>query len=291
MRSLTIKRRKSFVGCAMKLKVYIEDYSSHDLVISDIPLRKLGDIKNGEQKTFEVDDTPARVYVIADKLSKGYCNEYYTLPEGSDNIYLEGACKYNPLNGNAFRFDNNNSEEVIKNRKKNMRKGAIVLAVCCVVGFIFGLISGFNSYEPDVADETFSADGMSITLTDEFKKTSFDAYNIVIASEEVVVFGLKEDFSLLEGFENYSTREYAELVIQNNELEATEVTEVDGLTCFTYDFVNPQDSTEYVYYAYTFKIDGAFWLVQFSLEAENAEKYSDAIKGWASTIAFDNTNV
>ncbi len=290
MRSLTVKRRESFVGCAMKLKVYVEDYSSHDLVINDIPLRKLGDIKNGEQKAFEVDDTPARIYVIADKLSKGYCNEYYTLPAGSEDVYLEGACKYNPFNGNAFRFDNNNSEEVIKNRKKNIRKGAIVLAVCCVVGFIFSLIIGFNSYEPDVAGKIFSADGMSITLTDEFKKTSFDTYNIVIASEEVVVFGLKEDFSLFEGFEGYSTKEYAELVIQNNELEATEVTESDGSTCFTYDLVNPQDSTDYLYYAYTFKTDDAFWLVQFLLEAENSEKYNDAIKGWVSTITFDSVN-
>ena len=50
MRNLTIVRRKSFVACLAKMKVYIEDPASNELVINKIPCRKLGELKNGEEK-------------------------------------------------------------------------------------------------------------------------------------------------------------------------------------------------------------------------------------------------
>ena len=43
MRNLTIKRTKSFVGCAAKLKVYIEDPNSQEISIRNTPCRKIGD--------------------------------------------------------------------------------------------------------------------------------------------------------------------------------------------------------------------------------------------------------
>lgn len=87
MRNLTIERRKTFVGCAMKMKVYIEDATSNELVIGGVNCRKLGDVKSGETKTFEVAESSAKVYVIADTLSRNYCNEFY---QGSEDIALSG---------------------------------------------------------------------------------------------------------------------------------------------------------------------------------------------------------
>ena len=49
MRKLTIKRAKSFVASLTKVKVYIEDQLSNELTINNVPCRKLGNIKNGEE--------------------------------------------------------------------------------------------------------------------------------------------------------------------------------------------------------------------------------------------------
>ena len=138
MRNLTIKRKKKIVACLGKMKVYIEDAQSNELIISGIPCRKLGDLKNGEEKTFEIGENSAKVFVIADTLSKDYCTEFYQLSDGQDDIVLTGENYFNPANGNAFRFDNNNSEEVLAARKKSNKKGTVILVIAIIVGFIIG---------------------------------------------------------------------------------------------------------------------------------------------------------
>lgn len=52
MRNLTIKRTKSFVACAARMKVYIEDPAAGDTTICGVVCRKLGDLKNGASETF-----------------------------------------------------------------------------------------------------------------------------------------------------------------------------------------------------------------------------------------------
>ena len=145
MRNLTIERRKTFVGCAMKMKVYIEDATSNELVIGGVTCRKLGDVKSGETKTFEVAESSAKVYVIADALSRNYCNEFYQLPEGSEDIALSGKNYFNPFAGNPFRFDNNDNPEVLENRKKGKRMGTIVAICAIVVGFAVGFMIGLGA--------------------------------------------------------------------------------------------------------------------------------------------------
>lgn len=140
VRKLTITRTKSFVACLMSIKVYIEDHSSSELTINDVPCRKLGEISNGETKTFEIGEEAAKVFVIGDKLSKSYCNEFYQLPEGQEDISLSGKNCFNPATGNAFRFDNNNNEAVLANRKRSTRKGAIIMTVAIIVGAAAGFL-------------------------------------------------------------------------------------------------------------------------------------------------------
>ena len=118
MRNLTIKRIKTSVACLMTMKIYIEDPNSSEITINNTPCRKLDDLKNGEEKTFQIDAQEQKVFVIADQFSKNYCNEFYTIPAGQEDIFLAGKNKFNPANGNAFLFDNNYNEDVQKNRKK-----------------------------------------------------------------------------------------------------------------------------------------------------------------------------
>ena len=105
MRNLTITRQKSFVGSAMKLKVYIEDAEAQELTISGVPCRKLGTLKNGETAGFVISDQAARVFVIADKASRNYSNDYYPVPAGTEDVTIAGKNKYNPFIGNPFRFE------------------------------------------------------------------------------------------------------------------------------------------------------------------------------------------
>lgn len=137
MRKLTIKRGKSFVACLGAFKVYIEDQNSKELTIANTPVRKLGVIKNGEEVDFDIEDGALKVFVIADVMSKEYCNDIYKLPEEGD-VVLTGKCKFNPGVGNAFRFDNNDTPEAQSNRKKGAAIGWVVLAVAAVVGFAIG---------------------------------------------------------------------------------------------------------------------------------------------------------
>ena len=288
MRNLTIKREKSFVGSLAKMKVYIEDPTSNEICINDISCRKIGDLKNGEEKTFQIDEQEVKIYVIADKLSKNYCNEFYQLPAGQEDVFLSGKNKFNPANGNAFRFDNNESEENIANRKRGTRKGLLILIIAAIIGAVVGysITSGlFSDKTPDAKD--FSSNGMSIRLTDEFIKTDIENYTVAYDSKNVAVFALKEAFALADGFQNYTLEQYGNLVLKNNNLSASELQNLDGLTEFEYEFTNPNTKDTYKYFSFVYKADDAFWLVQFATLTENVNEYRAQILEWAKTVSFE----
>ena len=288
MRNLTIKREKSFVGSLAKMKVYIEDPTSNEICINDISCRKIGDLKNGEEKTFQIDEQEVKIYVIADKLSKNYCNEFYQLPAGQEDVFLSGKNKFNPANGNAFRFDNNESEENIANRKRGTRKGLLILIIAATIGAVVGysITDGlFSDKTPDAKD--FSSNGMSIRLTDEFVKTDVENYTVAYASKNVVVFALKEAFALADGFQDYTLEQYGNLVLQNNNLSSSKIEDKEGLIGFEYEFTNPDTKDTYKYFSFVYKADDAFWLVQFATLTENVDEYSPKILEWAKTVSFE----
>ncbi len=139
MRQLTITRTKCFVACLAKMNVYIEDPAG-ELEIGGVRCHKLGVLKNGATVTFAISEAPARVFVIADKISRNYCNDFYELPYGETDIYLTGKNEFNPANGNAFRFDNNMSPAAAENRARGTAKGVTVLVVSLIIGFCAGLL-------------------------------------------------------------------------------------------------------------------------------------------------------
>ncbi len=287
MRNLTIKRTKTFVGCLAKLKVYIEDASSNELLIKNTPCRKIGDLKNGEEKTFQIGEQKAKVFIIADKISKNYCNEYYQLPEGKEDISLSGKNKFNIFNGNAFQFDNNNSEEILANRKRSSRKGLLVLVLAIVVGAVAGyLISSALLLNQPPVEKIFSSNGLTISLTNEFKKADVEGYTIAYDSKNVAVFALKEEFTLADGLKDYTPEQYAAVAIQANQLSSAQAKTVDGLTYFEYDHTNSETNQTYHYFSYVYKSTDAFWLIQFATLDENANEYAPQIAQWAKSVMF-----
>lgn len=289
MRNLTIKRTKSSVACLAKVAIYIEDPTSSEILINNTPCRKIGKIKNGEEKTFQIDEGEAKVFIIADKLSKSFCNDYYQLPTGQEDIFISGKNKFNLANGNAFRFDNNENKEAIANRKRGTRKGILILIIAAILGAIVGyaISSGLLSNKtPDA--KAFSSNGMTITLTDEFKETNIGKYTVAYDSKNVAVFALKEAFALVDGFEQYTLEQYADLVIQSNHLDSTEIKTVGELTYFEYSFTNPETNHVYQYYSYVYKADDAFWLVQFAISNESIDELAPKISEWARSVVFSD---
>lgn len=138
MRLLIIKREKSFVACLFRIKVYVEDPMSGELVINNVSYRKLGELKNGEEKAFTISEDECRIAVIADKLSKDICNDIYTVPAGVDDVFLSGKNVFNPATGNAFRFNNVADKNTLKNRSKSLTIGVIIICAAVVFGYFAG---------------------------------------------------------------------------------------------------------------------------------------------------------
>lgn len=282
MRNLTIRRDKTFVACLAKMKVYIEDYTSSDLTINGLPCRKLGTLKNGEEQTFLIGDHEAKVFVIADKLSKNFNNDFYTIPAGTENIYLSGKNRYNPITGNPFRFDGVANEEVRKNRKKGLRIGVAILAVSAVVGLCIGFFSAFFSApEP----ETFTYEDFSITLTDEFYESAYDGFTATYDSSDCAVFVIEEEFEYFEDSDVDTLEEYCQLVIDVNEYgDDTAIKTNDGLMFFEYTGTNTQVDLEFTYIAFVYEGSDAFWLVQFAIPSEYVQEMSDDVFTWAKSV-------
>lgn len=287
MRNLVIKRDKSLVASFVTMKVYIEDRASSDIVIDNIPCRKLGNLKNGETKAFQIADEPARVYVIADKMSRNYCNDFYQLFYGTEDVFLGGKNKYNPIAGNPFMFHNNNNSEAIANRgkckKKALKNYLLILLVCTLLGFVIGLFSGIVYG----GQKNFSDSGMNITLTDDFVKSDVGGYTAIYNSTDIAVFALKEEFALLDGFEDYSLDDYAEMVKKANNVQSSNVKTENGLTGFEYDALNTETQVEYHYFTYVYKSTDAFWFVQFCTATEDKDIYAEQITQWAQSVSFE----
>jgi len=169
-----------------------------------------------------------------------------------------------------------------------MRKGLFVLIVAIIVGVVFGYSVAailLSNKKPEPKD--FSSDGMTITLTDEFVKTDIENYTVAYDSKNVAVFALKESFSLVDGFEDYTLEQYGDLLLQNNNLSSFELENIEGLTGFEYEFTNPDTKDICRYFSFIYKAKDAFWLVQFATLTENADAYSSRIIEWAKTVSFE----
>ena len=296
MRKLRIKRNKKFTGSFATAKVYIEDYDSDELDINDVPCRKLGELKNGERRSFEIGEEAVRIYVITDKASKDYCNDFYQIPAGQEDIYLTGANKLDLSSGNAFRFDHNDNPEALENRRRGRKKGrkvlfatiAIILIICMVAAFF--IVKGILDRMPK--DKVFSGAGMSVTLTDEFAAVSDQAarnggFDVIVVSEKVNVMAWKIPYTEENDIASYTPEQYASDIVTYSGISYQELTTKDGLTWFEYENVG-EDGETYRYYAYVYKTDREFWVVQFAVRSDLASKYASQIRKWAKSVTFEN---
>ena len=296
MRNLTIKRMKSFVACLCKMKVYIEDSESNEIIINNTPCRKLGELKNGEEKTFYITGKSSKIFVIADAFSKSFCNEYYQLPSGNEDITLSGKNKFDLATGNAFRFDNNDSPEIVATRKKSKKRGSVILAIALAVGIALGAFISTFLILKNLENKTpkiFSCDELSITLTAAFEDSYYSdddpdyiGYDFICETEDILVTGAREPFSFFEEINVVTLEEYGDFILSINELRDLELKEDGDYIYFEYDRSFEESGRDVHYYICLYKADEAFWLVQFMTSTKDFAKYSSNIVEWANTVTF-----
>ena len=217
----------------------------------------------------------------------GHCNEFYEIPAGIDDIHLSGKNKFNLANGNAFRFDGNTSEAVLQNRKKSNRKGAIIITVAAVIGFVIGFLLTSGAFASEPEEKVFIDEGLYIVLDDSFTKTNAEDFTLFYVSDDSAVIALREDFEATPQLRGLSLDEYAHLVIDVNNLTDSEVkTTDDGLVYYEYDSLISETNEKYKYYSFVYKSTDCFWLVQFSSLFENSESQREQIFEWARTVKF-----
>ena len=286
MRTLTILRRKCFVACLAKMRVYLEDAQNDELTIHDVPCRLLGTLKNGEEASYSIGDEAARIFVIADKMSKEYCNEVYPLPAGTEDVRLCGANRYNPANGNAFVFDGAESQETAANRKHGVRKGLLVLLIALAVGLTVGFVGSYLvrralSSKP----QTFTAENLCITLTSRFCEVEQEDYVACYQTNEVAVMISMEDVSAVPQLVDATEATYAKLMIAYTGVDAT-VLEANGQTHFVYQYAVDEAGTLCDYCTCIKKNGAAFWTVQFACKDDDYARYEATFLDYAASITF-----
>lgn len=135
--------------------------------------------------------------------------------------------------------------------------------------------------------KTFTAEGMSVTLTDGFTKRSVDGFTVAYDSKDVAVLALKESFADFQGIE-LTLKEYADLVRQSNaSRNPTAVVEKDGLYTMEYSFFNEEENETYKYLCAMYESEDAFWMVQFACKADAYDSLSDTLLTYAKSVSFD----
>ncbi len=160
---------------------------------------------------------------------------------------------------------------------------ALLLAALCVCTL---LMVGCDSNPTTKDPKIFTAEGMTIILTEGFKLTEAEGYTLAYDSSAIAILALREEFTLMPGAETLTIEEYAELVIAANQFTNIPIQTADGLTWFEYDFENTDINKTYHYYSYLFKTADSFWMVQFACYTKNTDMYEDAIKSYAKSIMF-----
>lgn len=160
------------------------------------------------------------------------------------------------------------------------KKITSLLLVVATAAILFSFV-GCSLLGPK--DKTFSKEGMTITLTNEFTEQEIITQTAYYVSNEAIVTALKEDGTTLG---NRTAADYAKLVCTVNKLTSSEVVAKDGYAEFTYE--KEVSGKSYYYYARCFKNGTDFWLIQFACDKKDKNHYTPIFDKWASSVTFSS---
>ena len=282
MRKLTITRHKCFIGCAMKDKVYIRDALTPETIIDGVPCRKIGEIRNGETKTFSIDEDQQQIFLIVDKISKDYCNATVTIPEGQEDVTLSGK-HYFVFGSNPFRFDGEVlSKEQRAKRSRNHGIGVVITLVALIIGLNLGIaLSNLVFSAVPATPQTFAEGELQITLTDAFKQVEQPGFFACYQSKDTMVLAVREEQSY---FGKITLNEYCELVMRANYKWGMEMHREQGFVWFEY--TDAPEGQEFYYFAACYRGGDAFWVINFATPVKYRDTYKETFLDWAKQVKF-----
>lgn len=271
-----------------------------DTVISGIPCRKLGVVKNGESTTFKIAEKPAIVFAVTSRGLKNYYSECYEINGEYGDVVLSGKRHFNPFKASPFVFEGGGSEEVNENRKKAFKK--LMMAVLIFFGVLVLLSTLFNmgtligsfeggvsavEWRDDAPKKEFTDYGVNITLTENFVSFSDTKYKVVYDSQKMTIFVTEKTFEENEGFDSISVKEFLQKTADNSGLSDVEIINEDDLCYFVAKIENSNSDVADVNYVFAFKTDKACVLVNFVHSETDSEQLKDDILVWAKSIKFE----
>ena len=143
------------------------------------------------------------------------------------------------------------------------------------------MLSGCSLFEPD--EKSFSKAGMTVTLTEAFVEQDVVNYTATYVSTKIMVYALKEEFSLL-GSETDTLDKYIDLIKEINDFDDKVETD-EGLKYIIVETEGNGD--KYTYIVAFYEADDAFWMIQFGTKSSNFDKYKDDMLKYAKSVKLD----
>lgn len=136
------------------------------------------------------------------------------------------------------------------------------------------------------SSKSFAAEGIQITLNEDFEQAEVDGFSLMCESHYMAVIVLREAFEDYEGLEEWSLADYSQVLMENNDYVDHPLSYHNGIPYFEYDYHNPETKENFHYTIFMYKSDDAFWAVQFATHKSAADRYAEKIKGFAESVQF-----
>lgn len=149
-----------------------------------------------------------------------------------------------------------------------------VIALLCLVLVLT------SSCAKEKRAQTFTGNGLTITLTEAFALLENDTFTVAYQSDTILVAANREERSVFDGYAE-SLDDYGQLVLLANDLSC-EIVKENGLTYFVYE--NSVDGKAFRYLASLYESDAAFWMINFICEESSFEKLKGTMLGYAASV-------
>ena len=105
MRKIIINRKKALAGCVGKVLIYTIDRIEEDIAITQNSCNFLGNVKNSSALESEITENEITIIAAYDNLGVIMVTDYIVIPQGTEDVVLNGKVKFNPAKGNPFIFE------------------------------------------------------------------------------------------------------------------------------------------------------------------------------------------
>ena len=292
MRRITIKRQASIKGFFRSICLYVEDAEGTEELCS-VRCRKLFNIKNGEERSFEIGEDEVRIFAVTGGANGESTVTEYPIAAGNYALFIGAKClKIGKTVKLKFMFCLTVSNRFSLDRARAKRKKIIiasVIALCLAIAVFLGFQLKSWLIPTSMRPKDFEIEEMTITLTKGFVVDEREENNCTKAfiSRDCWVCVIREGYDENPSLEDVSVYEYCEMIKRANGNTVSTIETKDELTYFVFESHVPQAKRTYTYYLFAYKSDNAMWFIQFATTKQDVEEWKDYFFEWAESVSFD----